>query len=85
MRGVRMVSSGWSSIVEKNVKIGAGTEFRRSLITSLSDGKEEDPTVLNLTSNIYVYRRAIPPKFITFPGSFNLLNSTSADAYINFR
>jgi hypothetical protein len=81
--GKQMVSDAWSGIVEKvgtmlvlcvsrrltqclhkNVKIQQGKEFSKLYILdrTLDDSLIQD-------TKIYVYRRAKPPKFVTFPGN----------------
>ncbi|KII84793.1 hypothetical protein PLICRDRAFT_701534 [Plicaturopsis crispa FD-325 SS-3] len=61
--GVEYVSPCWNGIVPKNEKIDAGKEFTQSFNFEATEGDD-----LNHPVDIYVYRRATPPAFITFPG-----------------
>jgi len=62
--GCLWVAGAWSGIVPKGTKIEAGKEFANSYTFH----KADDSTSFIGKVEVYVYRRASPPSFITFPG-----------------
>ncbi|KIM87809.1 hypothetical protein PILCRDRAFT_814525 [Piloderma croceum F 1598] len=79
-QGKQRVSDAWSGIVEKNIKIQQGKEFSKSYCVE----RAVDASLIHETE-IYVYRRAKPPKFATFPGKkalqpgFDVICNVTAD------
>ncbi|TFK51568.1 hypothetical protein OE88DRAFT_1801563 [Heliocybe sulcata] len=67
--GDERVHGAWSCILPKNASVQSSTQFTKPFTVELDDvpGRNFDHSV-----NIFVYRRAKPPKFITFPGKATL-------------
>ncbi|KAJ7280218.1 hypothetical protein C8J57DRAFT_1058266 [Mycena rebaudengoi] len=68
LEGIVTVWWAWSGIIHKNAKLESSKEFAEDFILRMSNDKQD----FNHTVAIYVYRRASPPNFLTFPGRSTL-------------
>ncbi|KZP16338.1 hypothetical protein FIBSPDRAFT_794606 [Athelia psychrophila] len=62
--GTARILNVWSGIVKKNVKVEGGQEF----ISSYRFISDSDVETFERAVKVFVYRRAVPPLFTTFPG-----------------